>query len=117
MQLTDDRKRGIERKIVGVLIKGLYENVVTLADLPQMSGYLFENMIRVTNQEQLMAFLKDISSRWEIFTSVFDEENIPLENMPQDEKNKTVQDIANLARDGEIDEAIDMAKKTTGVSS
>ncbi len=114
MQLSVEDKREIERKIVKAIIKGLDENLISVGDLPSLSTYLLENIVNVTDQDTLMAFLRDISAKWQIFTGLLVEENIPFENS-QEERNKVIENISNLAKEGKVEEAIGVAKKAVGV--
>ena len=116
MQLSDEQKKDIERRIVKAIVKGLDENKITVSDLPELSSYLLENIEHITTQEQLTAFLSDISSKWQIFVGIQAGESIPIENSVED-KNKTIQDVTDLAKDGKIDEAIDLAKTATGTQN
>lgn len=68
MQHFEDYKKEIERKLVESIIAALEQYHMPAEELSLASSFILEKMPPITGQEDLLAFLRELSSRWKIFT-------------------------------------------------
>lgn len=109
MDVTQERKEEIERRIVKIITSSLEKNSISEADLPTIAQFVLENLDGVTTNDQLFDFLSELSLRWPIFENV---ELIEKGQMKEQKEDQVAQDVLILTKSGKIDEALNLAKKT-----
>lgn len=107
MDLTQAHKKEVERKLVETIIDSLGKNLISVNDKNTMSGFILERMPIVKTHEELITFLRELSSKWAIFSPL-----LVIESGEVKDKNeeKAVDKVETLTQEGKIDEAINMAK-------
>jgi len=109
MELTEQHKREVERKLVEIIIDSLKKNLISIADKNAMSAFILERMPNVKTHEDLMVFLREISSKWAIFTPLLVTESGEVKDKNEDQ---AIDKVQSLTQEGKIDEAINVAKTT-----
>ncbi len=66
----DEKKTQIENMIVDAILMGLEKKQVTEADLPKIADYVLKNIEPIASEDQLFAFLDELSLRWPIFENI-----------------------------------------------
>ncbi|MCL5433148.1 MAG: hypothetical protein M1524_03510 [Patescibacteria group bacterium] len=107
---TDEQKNEIEKRIVETAIDGIERNVLAEDQLALISSFVLEKIDNIKNTDELIFFLKELTSKWEIFSQI--QSFIERQGNIQQEA-KVAEDVSRLANDGKIDEAISLAKATT----
>lgn len=108
MDLTDQHKKDVERKLVETIIDSLQKNEISVGDKDAISAFILERMPIVKTHEEFIAFLRELSSKWAIFSPL-----LVIESGEVKDKNeeKAVDKVETLTQEGKIDEAINTAKK------
>ena len=109
MELTEEHKKEVERKLVEVIIDSLEKNLISVGDKDAISAFILQRMLSVRTHEELITFLRELSSKWSIFSPL-----LVIESGEVKEKNedRVVDKVQSLTQEGKIDEAINMAKTT-----
>lgn len=108
---TDENRKDLEERIVEMMLAGLDKDEISEEDLPDISDYVLSKIDYVQNHEQLMNFLRELSSKWKVFSPI-----LVIESGEAREKkeNAVGQEVLNLAKSGKIEEALNLAKTVTG---
>lgn len=110
MDFTQEHKNEIERKIVEAIIAGLENKSLLESQLSEIADFVLQRIDAVKNQDELLAFLADLSSKWSIFNNVkLTEEG----EVKAEAENEVAKGVLDLAKSGKIDDAIDLAKTMT----
>lgn len=112
MDLADKHRKEVERRLVETIIDSLEKNLISVADKNSMSAFILAKMPSVTTQEGLITFLRELSSKWTIFSLLLVTESGEVKAKTEDQ---AVNKVEALAQEGKIDEALNMAK--TAVNS
>jgi len=107
MDLTEEHKREVERKLVEVIIDALGKNLISVGDKDTISAFILERMRNVKDHEELISFLRELSSKWAIFSPLLVTESGEVKAKSEDQ---AVDKVQSLTQEGKIDEAINMAK-------
>jgi len=109
MELTEEHKKEVERKLVEVIIDSLEKNLISVGDKDTISAFILGRALNVRTHEELITFLRELSSKWSIFSPL-----LVIESGEVKEKNedRVVDKVQSLTQEGKIDEAINMAKTT-----
>ncbi len=110
MDFTATDKEDIERQTLEIIAKALENDELTEAELPEISKYILGRIDKIENSDQLVTFLKDLSEIWPIFKSILDIEKGKVRSSME---KKAISDISTLTHNGNIEEAITMAKSAT----
>lgn len=113
MEITNEKIQEIERRSVEVIIKGLEQGVIMEEDMQQAASYILTGLKNVTNQDELLSFLRQLSSKWTIFTPVLVLESGEIKEKMED---RAVDQVLDLARKGDIKQALDIAKSATATN-
>ncbi len=101
-----EQKKQYEEKLSDILIASLEAGTITEDIAREVIDYSLEKMKQVNSHEDLSALSLDLSSRWPIFSAM------NQNNSPKDEE-KIGNEVASLAKSGNIEEAISLAKSAT----
>lgn len=112
MDLTEEHKREVEKKLVETIIDSLKKNLISVADKDAVSAFILAKMPSVKTHEELITFLRELSSKWAIFSPLLVTESGEVKDKNEE---KAVDKVETLTQEGKIDEAINMAK--TAVNS
>lgn len=110
MDATKEHKNEIEKKIVEAIIAGLANKNLLASQLSEIADFVLQRIDEVKNEDELLAFLADLSSKWPIFNNI----KLTEEGEVKNEAEKEVaNDVLDLAKNGKIDDAIGLAKTMT----
>ncbi|OGH19523.1 MAG: hypothetical protein A3F31_01315 [Candidatus Levybacteria bacterium RIFCSPHIGHO2_12_FULL_38_12] len=110
MELSKERLYRVEQLLVETVIKALEQGGIKEIDLPPVSSYILDHVQIIKTEEELMKFLRELSSKWSIFTPVLVLESGEVQKKMESE---VISGILELAKDNKIDEAVSLAKSAT----
>lgn len=68
--LSNTAKNKIYKDLLDALLKGLESGKNTEKDAQESSGFILDNLEKITNQEELISFLETISNKWPVYHDV-----------------------------------------------
>lgn len=107
---TQEHKKEVEWKLIDAITEGLKTGVIKESDLPTIASYILDSIKNVTNHEQLLQFLRDLSAKWNIFSPVLVAESGEVREKKEDQ---TFEKVLTLAKENKVEEAIALAKTAT----
>lgn len=110
MQLTDEHKKEIERSVMECIISALDQKLISSDDLPELSNYILPKIEPIRTQEEMLVFLNELVAKWKFFTPVLSAEKGEINSQTEGE---AVDKVTELAKSGQIDEAVNLAKSVT----
>ena len=110
MDVTEDHKNEIQKKIVDAILTGLENKSLLATQLSEIADFALKGIDAVKTQDELLAFLADLSSKWPVFNNIKLTEEGEVKNEAEKEVANGVLDLANS---GKIDDAIGLAKTMT----
>lgn len=111
MQLSQERRDAIEKEIAELIIKGLKEGSLKEEDLSPIAKFVLEKIDTLATEEQMVTFLSELSQKWSVFSNIH---NIEKGKVMDQTEDLAAQNVLDLAKEGKIDEAVDLAKSVTG---
>ncbi|MCL5970765.1 MAG: hypothetical protein M1450_04690 [Patescibacteria group bacterium] len=108
MELSEEHRREVERKIVGTIITGLEQNTLPNSEFEKVASFILDKMKNVKTHEELVLFLRDLSSKWSIFTSLLVIESGELK---EEMEEKAADKVLSLAKEGKVEDALSLAKQ------
>lgn len=114
MDISDERRKEIEKKLVETIIQALENDILTADEMPTISSYILDNMPKVKTQDELLQFLRDLSAKWAFFSNLLVIESGEVQLAAE---QVTTQNVVDLAKSGKLDEALSLAKSVTEKSS
>lgn len=103
-------KTELEKAIVEELLQQVEAKKITLEESMSIVNYCLEKIKLINTKEEINSFLISLSSQWPMFSSLL---NIEMAKEKEENKDATVDEIVALAKDGKLDEALDVAKAAT----
>jgi hypothetical protein len=110
MQLSQEQRGAIENQIAELVIKGLREGLIQEEDLSPIGKFVLEKIDTLQTEEQMVAFLTEMAQKWPLFSNIL---TIEKGKVSENSENQTAIDVLGLAKEGKIDEAVDLAKSVT----
>lgn len=110
MDITQDHKNEVERKIVEVVIAALENNNLQQSELPSIGDFVLGRIDAIKTQGELLNFLSELSLKWAIFKNI---EMIEKGEAKDQKEDKVAENVLNLAKQGNINDAISLAKTMT----
>ncbi|MDO8461131.1 MAG: hypothetical protein Q7S38_01670 [bacterium] len=110
VDIAQNHKEDLQKKIVESIISGLENNLLTKEELPVIADLVLEGMDKISSHEELTSFINELSLKWPIFLNIAKLEEGEKREQQED---KTTQQVLQLARNGQIDEAVNLAKTAT----
>lgn len=110
MQLSQERKDQVFRAIAELNIT-LFENrSFSEENFAPVADFILGKIDIIQTEEELLSFLSELVEKWPVFEPILNQEKNKntVSNTAQ-----VTQNIVDLAKEGKIDEAIDMAKQAT----
>jgi len=114
MDLTQEHKRDIEKKIVETIISALEAYQITEDQYNEISKYILEQIDGVRTHHDLMVFLRELTAKWNIFSFVLTLENGEVKKL---EDNTAIKKVEELVNNGNINDALNIAKQATNNSN
>jgi hypothetical protein len=101
-------KRDVEQRIVVVISKNLDDGIIGYSDFKEITQFTIKGMSQVSDYSTLVSFLKDLSWNWNMFGEIYQQELLKHKNTAQTE---AVAKVADMIEQGNLNEALDTAKK------
>ncbi len=111
MQLDQQHKDEIEKKLTIAMIDGLHNGILTQDEAVDISGQIQKNMQRIQTKTDLSEFLYALAFQWDIFQKILTIEK-GEEKVKEDKSTAT--DIESLTKQGKVDEALELSKAALG---
>lgn len=110
MALTDEHLIEMEDAILDTIITALEQSTLPSDDMPELSTFILDRFYELQTEEELVAFLRELSSKWRIFTHV-----LVLETGEAREQREAqlLKHALSLMKEKKIDEALAVAKTGT----
>lgn len=107
MEITQEHKDNVKKKILESLANALENEEIETAELPEIGGYVLDNMKDITTKDHMMSFLQKLSAKWRVFSIV-----LVLESgeYKLQEERKAVHDALLLLKKGQTDDALKVVK-------
>jgi hypothetical protein len=110
MEIIQEKKDQIESHIVDIIADAIEQEKITETDLPLISNFVLEKIDTIVSKDQLLLFLTELASNWEIFRTLEVTQRGEIQKKKEEE---AVQNISQLVQDGNINDAIQIAKAAT----
>lgn len=110
MDFSAEEKTEIERKIVDTIVLALENGNLSQEELPDVADFVLEKIKLVKTKEELINFLTELATNWQIFANIKD---ITEGEVKERKEDKAYGDVLNLAKGGNIEEALKLAKTVT----
>lgn len=106
MNLDQNYKNKIEEELVKTIATGLEQGRILPKDTQGIADFILGRIDQIASHEQLTQFLSELSFRWPVFSALLSFEQ-------KEAAVKTAKEAADLAKQGKIEEALDLAKAAT----
>lgn len=110
MQLSQERKDGVLKEIADLIIAGLKDGSILEDDLFPIASFVLEKIDVLATEEQMVVFLSELAQKWPVFSKIHTHEK---GKVLEHTENIAAQNVMDLAKEGKIDEAVDLAKSVT----
>ena len=107
MNLSEEHKKEVERRIMETIISSLEKSELTESQYQEISAFILEKIDSVKTHHDLMVFLRDLTAKWSVFSFVLTLENGEVKNIKE---NTAAEKAEELVKNGNIEEAIQAAK-------
>lgn len=112
MQLSQERKDEVLKEIADLIIAGLKDGTILEDDLFPIANFVLEKIDTLATEEQMVVFLSELVQKWPVFLKIHAHEK---GKVLEQTENIAAQNVMDLAKEGKIDQAVDLAKSVTGV--
>jgi hypothetical protein len=108
-------KDKIETRIAQILSDSLSKKIINIDDSDEMATYILENIDLTKTNEDLLAFVENLSAKWPIFNTILaspdqPETPLPAIDQAQEKTDQIVNTAEDLIRENKLDEALQMTK-------
>lgn len=110
MEFSEEHKNKIEKMVVEEMISSLEKNELKEEELSAIAEFILGKIDNIKTQEELIVFLGELSSKWLIFKNI---EELEKGEVKEQQEKIVAKDVLQLAKDGKIEDAIDLAKTVT----
>lgn len=110
MDFSPAYKNEIERKIVEAIANAIENQILTEGEVAEVARYVLDTIDTINSQQQLVEFLRNLSSKWTFFSNLLVLESGEIQHQKDTE---AASKILELAKSGNIDEALHLAKSST----
>lgn len=114
MDLSEEHKLIVEERIMDTVIKALDAGQITMGQYNEMADYIPKKADEIKTHHELLVFLRELSEKWSIFTFVLTLENGQVKKI---EENRAIEKVEQLTQMGDINQALEEAKKATDIST
>lgn len=108
MELSQEHKLKVEQRIMETIMNALDKDEITTDDYNAMSEFILGKIEGIKTHHDLVIFLREISEKWKIFTFVLTLENGEVKKI---EENKAVEKVEQLTQVGDVNQALEEARK------
>jgi uncharacterized protein YdaT len=110
MQLSQEKKDKLEREIIEIIANCLEKDLIKETDVPPIVTFYGEKIDNAQSEEDLQAFISEFVQKWPVFNAL----KIPADqNATEKNEQQITQNVVNLAKEGKLEEAVDLAKTVT----
>ncbi len=109
MNFTMHHKTDVERQIVEAIASALDKKELTEEQLPEISSFILSRIDLITDSDELLVFLSDLSNKWPSFINILDIEKGKIKEITEQE---AAVKAAELIKNGSIDDAMNLVKNT-----
>lgn len=114
MTITANYIKHIEREIIEISLNALEKNELTEEDLKNIAETVLETSGKIALHDELLTMLEGLAVNWPIFSNT-----LILEKGKKLEEHKgaVIDSVLGLAKSGQIQEAIAVAKSFTNTNA
>lgn len=106
-------KRNIEQKIADTILSNLENENITRSEASSISNFVLDKIDVLKTQEELLNFLRELSARWRIFSSLLVLESGEIKEIMD---TKAAREALTLTKEGKIEDALNVARAATSNS-
>lgn len=110
MQLSQERRDEVLKEIADLIIVGLKDGSILENDLFPIADFTLQKIDTLATEEQMVIFLSELAQKWPVFSKIHTYEK---GKVLEQTENIAAQNVMDLAKEGKIDEAVDLAKSAT----
>ncbi len=110
MDFTQEHKTEIENKIVETIADEVEKGNLKEENLKDIADFVLGRIDQIKNQDELIAFLFELSTKWTVFKTI---ETMERANLKGKVEKEVAEGVLMLAKNGKIDEALNLAKTMT----
>ena len=97
-----------------LIADALEQDMIPSKEVPSLSSFIVKEMEKVNTHEELINFLRVLSSKWSVFSYLLVVESGEV----QEKKDEEVAEAASeLAKEGKIDEALNIVREEIKISN
>jgi len=104
-------------RIAGILSDCLAKKIINIDESDEMATYILENIDLAKTNDELLAFVNNLSAKWSIFNAILTASDQPETSLPtnqvQEKTDQIVNTTENLIRENKLDEALQVVKTST----
>lgn len=110
MQLDNAYRSEVQRQLIYAMVTGLENGQLKNDQLPQIATQILDGLPKSQTHQELVSFLEKLGQQWDIFMTVANSE---MGRMIETKKDGIVNKALSLAKGGNIDDALSVAKTLT----
>ena len=110
MEINEEYKSRLQGQIVETMLMSLGNETLTEEEMPDIADFVLTEVAKLGTHEDVMDFLRDLSAKWRIFSSILVLESGEVKERVEDE---VAGGVLTLAQHGKIEEAIKLAQSMT----
>ncbi|OGH12388.1 MAG: hypothetical protein A2857_01485 [Candidatus Levybacteria bacterium RIFCSPHIGHO2_01_FULL_36_15] len=110
MQLSGEHRTEVEKAIVELIAASIENGSLGESDLPVIADFVLTKIDVLQTQEELVSFLSELSLKWPVFSNV---QTLEQGKITQKAEDQALNSALDLAKEGKIDEAVDLARTAT----
>jgi len=96
---TEEDKNNMYNLLVDTLLAGLETGSASHEDAQESSGFILDNLEKITNHQELLSFLETISDRWPVYHDVLlkvkEEHQTNQDQQKIEEAREQIQNVTN----------------------
>lgn len=108
MEFTEDKKKEVEKMIVETCIDALEAELIVAEDLQTIAHFVLEHIDTIKSEDELIVFLTKLADKWKFFLPI---ERFLEAEIKHEEEKVYVQKAEDLAKQGDIEEALATIKQ------
>ena len=110
MELTSEYKEAIAKQLLSLMTKALQENTVTELDLQEMAEWFSLRTKTMTTRAEMTAFIAELAAKWPVLAPLV---TLETAKAKEAEEVQVAQNVTELVRTGNLDDALQVAKSAT----
>ena len=104
--MDENVKKLIEQHVVERMISALDRDEIKDTDVPDIADFVLKGVDSITSEEEKMAFLRELASKWRIFTGLLVTQSGEVREKVEDE---VAGGVLALAQHGKIEEVLNIS--------